>query len=91
MTTPPTGSGGNLPDEEEDLGPPIRELADFTLVPAPGFTRRSRSRIQRIVFTSQMVDLSWFTPIAVVLEYMDVVARWIAGRGRKSAGEKTDE
>ena len=77
---------GDLPDEDPQLGRPVTEIADLELKPAPGFLAHVRRRIERRFLTGQLFDLSWFAPVIVVLEYLDLLFSWITGK-KPSSGE----
>ena len=60
-------------DEDVDTGEPITMLLDLAEDPVPGFVGRIRNSLQRRLLASQLADLSWFTPVLVLLEYLKVI------------------
>ncbi len=65
-------AAGSTPDEIE-TGEPIEMLREFGEEPAPGFIARIRDALQRRLLAAQLADLSWFTPVLVILEYVKFV------------------
>ncbi len=64
-------SGANEASPEDiDPGEPIEMLRDLAEEPAAGFLARIRDAIQRRSLFAQLADLSWFTPVLVLFEYV---------------------
>jgi hypothetical protein len=63
-----SGAGNDV-----DTGAPIGVLRDLAEEPSVGFLARIRNAIQRRALVSQVADLSWFTPVLVLLEYLKLI------------------
>ncbi len=61
------------PEEDRDTGEPIAMLLDFAEEPAPAFIGRIRNALHRRLLASELVGLSWSTPVLVFLEYLKVI------------------
>ncbi len=73
--------------EDEELGAPIEELRDLAEEPSGGFVSRLHGAIQRRVLTGHLLDLGWSAPLAVLREYVDLIAMSLRG----DAGGKGDK
>ncbi len=60
--------------EDIDPGEPLGLLAGLRVEPSEGFLARIRRALDRKVFASQVLDLAWFAPLVVLLEYVQVIA-----------------
>jgi len=63
----------DVPPEAIDPGEPITALRTLAEEPAVGFLARIRNAIQRRLLVSHLMDLSWFAPVLVALEYLKVI------------------
>lgn len=61
------------PADEVDPGPPIDALARLRAPTAPGFADKVRGRIQRRSLGLQVLELSWFGPILVAVQFLVVL------------------
>lgn len=82
-------SASREPDDEVDPGPPIDALARLRASTAPGFADRVRGRIHRRSLGLQVLELSWFGPILVAVEFLAVLfgLAGVKEDGRDSGGE----
>lgn len=72
--------------DDIETGEPIEMLRELGEEPAPGFIARIRGALQRRLLASQLMDLSWFTPVLVVLEYLKVIFGFFE-RPRRKEGD----
>lgn len=56
--------------EDTDTGEPIAMLRNFGEEPTAGFLTRIRGSIQRRMLSSQLAEISWFTPVLVLFEFV---------------------
>ena len=61
--------------EDQPLLPELKLVEE----PEPGFLGRIRRRIERRILTSDFLDLSWFSPVFVLLEYIDMIFQALRG------------
>jgi hypothetical protein len=64
---------------EENLGEPIRSLADLREPAPPGLLGRVRNSIQRRQLAADVADLSLLGPIKVFFEYLRALIEGILG------------
>lgn len=57
-----------IEDEDQELGPPVAELAMLTEEPTEGFLARVKSAIERRRLGSHATSLAWHGVILVALE-----------------------
>jgi hypothetical protein len=74
--------------EDPDLGEPVRALALLRHEPTPGLVGRIRRSIQRRMFASQVVDLSWSGPRHVFAEFLGLIFALFGKRSARSGEEK---
>ncbi len=79
----PAGPPGG---DDEELGAPVAELADLEEEPAPTFLARLRRRIQRRVLASDVLEMSWFTPVLVLLEFLEMIFTGLFGPRKTDSG-----
>ncbi len=71
-------------DQDEETGEPIEALADFGVPPSTGFLGRVRNSIHRRTLTGQVVQMSWFAPVLVFLEFLKMAFGLFESDNRKS-------
>ena len=69
-TRPP---GGEMPDD-----PPIAELRDIDMPVSADFLDTLRKKIDRRATANHFLDLFWFVPAMVVLEFVVMVVELVA-------------
>jgi len=74
--------------EETDPGPPVRELALLAERPGPDFVGRILRSVQRRVFVSEAVDLSWFGLGEIFRQYWIVVTGLVRGPRDSQGGSE---
>ena len=76
--TPPGGDsqGAGMPPGQ-DLGLPIRELADLELEPSPRFMARVRGKIYRRMATAQFATYSWHLPKVILVEMASLLDHFL--------------
>ncbi len=72
--------------DDIETGEPIEVLRELGEEPAPGFIGRIRAALQRRLLASQLMDLSWFTPVLVLMEYLKFVFGFFE-RPRREEGD----
>jgi hypothetical protein len=65
-----------------DLGAPIAELRDLGADVDPRFARRVRGRIERRLFSSDIIAFWWTTPLMVLIEILRIPFDLIDSRRR---------
>lgn len=81
MTPDTPGPAGEAPTGD-DMGEPIVELRDLSLVVGDRFGRRVHGRIERRLLTGEFVGLAWAAPIMMLFEFLRVPFELFAGRRR---------
>lgn len=77
----PPDRGGSAA-EEDDLGRPIDELRQLSVALGEPFADRVRGRIHRRLLASELIDLAWTAPLAVLLELLRAPFEVFGGRRR---------
>ncbi len=73
--------------DELEAGERIEMLRELGEEPEPGFFHRVRAAIHRRLLASQLIDLSWFTPVLVLFEYLKFMFGF-AERVRREEGDR---
>jgi hypothetical protein len=62
-----------MEDDDEALGSPIGELAQFREPPSPGFVHRLLDSLRRRDLSSQLATLGWTGLGSVFVEYIKLI------------------
>ena len=76
------------PDNDDDLGAPVRELQELREEPRAEFLARIRGSIHRRLFAGDTADFVFQAFFATLLDYIDLIMTSMFGTSKTSPKEK---
>jgi hypothetical protein len=82
MTPDTPRPGDESPVDDGNMGEPVVELRDLSLVVDDQFGRQVRDRIERHVLAGEFMGLAWTAPMMMLREFLRVTFELLLGKRR---------